>query len=106
MLVVLSGGLLAALSGTGLSAVSQAFAEEDECKDNGNSNCKEEKQKIHQEDNCRIENEIKNDDSDGNSNGQTGNGDIVCWDFAQNPENGDAIVDLDPFQPNPFALIG
>ena len=34
MLVVLSGGLLAALSGTGLSAVSQAFAEEDECKDN------------------------------------------------------------------------
>jgi hypothetical protein len=46
-------------------------------------------------------NEIENDDgSDSNSNGVNGNGDITCWNFAQNPDGGDAIVDddlLDPF---------
>ena len=25
-----------------------------------------------------------------------GNGDITCWNFAQNPEGGDAIVDDEP----------
>ena len=41
-------------------------------------------------------NEIENDDhSDSNSNGDNGNGDITCWNFAQNPEDGDAIVNED-----------
>jgi hypothetical protein len=49
-------------------------------------------------------NEIKNDDkSDDNSNGGNGNGDITCWNFAQNPEDGDAIVDEDVL--DPFSLI-
>jgi hypothetical protein len=85
------------------SQIQPVFADkdEDECEDNGDFNCNEETQKIHQENNCKIVNENENDDkSDENSNGGNSNGDITCWNFAQNPEDGDAIVDedlLDPF---------
>lgn len=100
MLAVLSAGILTALTGTGMSMLSPAFAEDDECEDNGNNNCNEETQKVRQETNCKILNEIENEDSsDGNSNGDNGNGDITCWNFAQNPQNGDAIVD--EFPPGP-----
>ena len=99
MLVVLSAGLLTVLTGTAISQVQPAFADdEDECKDNGNDNCNEENQIIHQENNCKIVNDIENDDdSDDNSNGNNGNGDITCWNFAQNPAGGDAILDEDVF---------
>lgn len=106
MLVVLSAGLLTVLTGTTMSQVQPAFADkdDDECEDNGDFNCNEETQKINQENNCKIVNEIKNDDkSDGNSNGANGNGDITCWNFAQNPEDGNAIVDEDVL--DPFSLI-
>jgi hypothetical protein len=106
MLVVLSAGLLTALTGTAVSQVQPSFADKDEeeCNDNGDFNCNEETQKVHQENNCKIVNEIKNDDkSDDNSNGGNGNGDITCWNFAQNPEDGDAIVDEDVL--DPFSLI-
>jgi len=97
MLAVLSAGILTALTGTGMSVLSPAFAEDDECEDNGNNNCNEETQKVHQETNCKIVNEIENEDgSDDNSNGGNGNGDITCWNFAQNPQDGDAIVDVFP----------
>ncbi len=99
MLVVLSAGMLTVLTGTAISQVQPAFADdEDECNDNGNDNCNEENQIIHQENNCKIVNDIENDDdSDNNSNGDNGNGDITCWNFAQNPESGDAILDEDVF---------
>ena len=99
MLVVLSAGLLTVLTGTAISQVQPVFAEdEDECNDNGDNNCNEENQIIHQETNCKIVNEIENDDdSDNNSNGDNGNGDITCWNFAQNPANGNAILDEDIF---------
>jgi hypothetical protein len=106
MLLVLSAGLLTALTGTAVSQVQPSFADKDEeeCNDNGDFNCNEETQKVHQENNCKIVNEIKNDDkSDDNSNGGNGNGDITCWNFAQNPEDGDAIVDEDVL--DPFSLI-
>ena len=106
MLVVLSAGLLTVLTGTAVSQVQPAFADKDEeeCNDNGDFNCNEETQKVHQQNNCKIVNEIKNDDkSDDNSNGGNGNGDITCWNFAQNPEDGDAIVDVDVL--DPFSLI-
>jgi len=100
MLAVLSAGILTALTGTGISALSPAFAEDDECNDNGDNNCNEETQKVHQETNCKIVNEIENDDgSDENSNGDNGNGNVDCWNFAQNPQDGDAIVD--EFPPGP-----
>ena len=99
MLVVLSAGLLTVLTGTAISQVQPVFAEdEDECNDNGDNNCNEENQIIHQETNCKIVNEIENDDdSDNNSNGDNGNGDITCWNFAQNPANENAILDEDIF---------
>ena len=100
MLAVLSAGILTAITGTGMSILSPAFAEDDECNDNGDNNCNEETQKVHQETNCKIVNEIENEDgSDDNTNGGNGNGDITCWNFAQNPQDGDAIVD--EFPPGP-----
>ena len=46
MLVILSAGLLTALTGSEVSYVAPLFAEEDECEDNGDFNCNEETQKI------------------------------------------------------------
>ena len=80
MLVVLSAGLLTVLTGTAISQLQPAFADDkEECNDNGDDNCNEENQIIHQENNCKIVNEVENDDrSDNNSNGDNGNGDITC----------------------------
>ena len=99
MIALLSAGILAALTGTGLSIVSTVFAE-DECNDNRDFNCNEEAQKVHQENNCKIVNQNENEDkSDNNENQGNTNGDINCWSFAQNPQDGDAIVD--EFPPGP-----
>jgi len=99
MLALLSAGILAALTGTGISLPSAAFAE-DECNDNRDFNCNEETQKVHQENNCKIVNENENDDkSDNNVNEGSDNGEINCWNFAQNPQDGDATVD--EFPPGP-----
>ncbi len=106
MLVVLSAGLMTALTGTGVSALAPAFAIEDDCEDNGDDSCTEENQKVHQENNCKIENEVENDDgSDSNSIGGNSNGDITCWNFAQNPDDGLAIVDDDDDPLDIFAPI-
>jgi hypothetical protein len=104
MLVVLSAGLLTVLTGTAASQIHPVFADKDEeCEDNGDFNCNEENQNVHQENNCKIVNENENDDkSDENINEGSTNGDITCWNFAQNPENGDAIVDEDVI--DPFSL--
>ncbi|HJU79976.1 MAG TPA: hypothetical protein VJ599_10485 [Nitrososphaeraceae archaeon] len=55
MLVVLSAGLLTMLIGTATSQIQPVFADKDEeeCEDNGDFNCNEETQKIHQENNCK-----------------------------------------------------
>ena len=101
MLVILSAAMLTAITGTGVSTLAPVFAEdEDECNDNRDNNCNEETQKVHQENKCKITNDVENEDeSNGNSNSNLGNGDIECWNFAQNPEDGDAIVD--EFPPGP-----
>ena len=100
MLVVLSAGLLTVLAGNGVSTFVPIYAEDDECEDNGNNNCNQETQKVHQEVKCKIVNDVENDEgSDGNSNNNLGNGNIDCWNFAQNPQDGDAI--LDDFPPGP-----
>lgn len=49
-----------------------------------------------------MENDDKSDSNNANGNG---NGDINCWNFAQNPDNGDATVDADLFDPI-FGPIG
>ena len=88
MLVVLSTGLITVLTEAAVSQVQPAFADkdEDECNDNGDNNCNQETQKAHQENNCKIVNEIKNnDESYDNTNGFNCNCDITCLNFAQNP---------------------
>jgi hypothetical protein len=79
MLVVLSTGLLTALTGTGVSMIAPAFAIDDDCEDNGDDSCNELTQKTEQETKCKIVNENENDDhSDSNSNRDFGTGDITC----------------------------
>ena len=104
MSIILATGMLT-VGGTAMSQVAPVFAEEDECNDNRDFNCNEETHKIEQENNCKIVNENENDDkSDENSNGDNSNGDITCWNLAQGPENGAAIVDED--LPDVFGPIG
>jgi hypothetical protein len=68
ILVVLSAGTLTALTGTGMSQAQTAFADTEDCKDNNNDNCNDDRsQYVEQENNCKIENENK-DHSDGNTN--------------------------------------
>lgn len=79
MLVILSAGLLTVITGTGVSNVTPVFADEDDCEDNGDFNCNEETQKIHQETNCKVVGEIENGDkSDGNEMALSSSGDITC----------------------------
>ena len=107
MLVVLSAGLLTALSATGLSSIAPAFADDDddECNDNGRESCNEETQKFKQENNCKIVNDIEADDkSDHNANGNIGTGDIHCWNVGLNPTKGGTIV-VDPDALDVFASL-
>lgn len=79
MLVILSAGLLTVITGSEVSYVAPLFAEEDECEDNGDFNCNEETQKIRQENNCKVNSEIKNGDkSDKNFMDLSSNGVITC----------------------------
>lgn len=102
MLVILSTGLLTAVASTGVSMLTPAFAIEDDCEDNGDDSCQEENQKIHQENNCKIVNESENEDkSDSNKADNTNTGDVTCWDFAQNPDDGEANLGEIHSSPNP-----
>ena len=110
MLVVLSAGLITVLTGTALSQTQPAFADKDkdkdECEDNGDFNCNEETQKVHQEINCKVDGEIENGDkSDRNTMSLSSTGTLNCVNLAQNPEVGEALVDFDPIPSDPFALI-
>lgn len=92
MLAILSAGLLTVLIGTAVSQIQPAFADKDkeECEDNGDFNCNEETQKIHQEINCKVDGSIENGDkSDENSMALSSSGELTCWNLAQNPEDGD-----------------
>ena len=54
MLVVLSAGILTVLTGTGISQVAPAFADKEECEDNGDNNCNERTHTIKQNDDCKV----------------------------------------------------
>jgi maltose-binding protein MalE len=89
MLVVLSAGILTALTATGVSQAQTAFASEKEervCENNNNNNCNDVKQKIYQENKCKIQNENSNErHSDNNDNDiSTGEQELNCWNYAQN----------------------
>jgi hypothetical protein len=89
MFVVLSAGMLTALTGTGMLQAQTALASEDEervCENNNNNNCNDVKQKIHQENKCKIENENENKRHSDNNNNDitTGDQELNCWNHAQN----------------------
>ena len=102
MLAILSTGFLTAITSTGVSMLTPAFAIEDDCEDNDNDSCQEQNQKVHHENNCKIVDKSENvDKSDTNTDTNINSGDKTCWDFAQNPDDGTADVDdpLDIFEP-------
>jgi hypothetical protein len=89
MLVVLSAGILTALTGTGLSQVAPAFADKEECEDNDDNNCNERTHKIKQDDDCKAKNEYEKIGSMGST---TNNNDFVCTNILTSPANGDDDV--------------
>ena len=83
MLVILSAGLLTALTTT-ISMAAPTFADKKKCEDNDNNNCNDthKTQKIDQENKCKIENENEDHSSDnGNSN------QLACVNLAANAKN-------------------
>jgi hypothetical protein len=91
MFVALSAGMLAVLTGTGMSHVQQAFADEDECEDNGDDSCNERTQKTELENKCKIVNENENDDrSDDNVNTGSTN-DLTCSNSIAGDDGDDGI---------------
>ena len=89
-LVVLSAGMLTALTGTGMLQVQSAAASSDEeriCENNNNNNnCNDVKQKFEQENKCKIQNENSNErHSDNNDNSiNTDEQEVNCWNYGQN----------------------
>ncbi len=89
MLVVLSAGMLTVLTGTGISQVTPAFADKEECKDNDDNNCNERTHLIKQDDDCKAKNEYEKIGSMGTT---TNNNDFVCTNILTSPANGDDDV--------------
>jgi len=81
MFVVLSAGMLTALTVTMMSQATPVFADKKKCKDNGDNNCndKHRTQKIDVKNKCEIENKNK-DHSSHNDN----ENELVCANEAAN----------------------
>ena len=83
MLVVLSAGMLTALTATATLQGQTAFADKKKCEDNSDNNCNDQNQNMKQKNECKIENENK-DHSDNNLNSaapQT----LICTTVGINP---------------------
>ena len=89
MLSLLSVGMLALLTGTGVSHVAPAFADKEECENNDDNNCNETNHKIIQENNCKAENEYE---KIGSMNNPTNNNQFVCSNVLTSPANGNDNV--------------
>ena len=105
MIILLTGGILTALTATGVS-VAPAFAAKDECEDNDDDNCNETTHKIIQENNCKSVNESKKIGSLGNP---LNDNRFTCTNGLDSPANGNDNI-FDPIQPpntttDVFALI-
>ena len=87
MLVVLSTGMLTALTATGMPQAQPVFAETEDCEDNDDDNCNERNKKIDQEIDCRILVDNSNNFlgiSENNAGLSTS-----CSNFAANPDDVD-----------------
>ena len=85
MFVALSLGILTALTGTGISQVAPVFAETEDCEDNDDDNCNERNKKIHQEIDCRIV--VDNRDNNQGNSQNNGGLSTSCSNFAANPDD-------------------
>ncbi len=84
--------MLTALTATVISQLEPAFADKKKCEDNSDNSCNDETQKVEQENNCKIENENK-DNSDHNANSN----ELICTNLAVNPgHDGDLLVSSIP----------
>ena len=83
MFVVLSAGMLTALSATMMSQAVSVFTDKKKCEDNDNNNCNDthKTQKIDEKNKCKIENENK-DHSKKNDNLN----ELACVNLAPIPE--------------------
>ena len=86
MFIALTIGIFTALTGTGISQVAPAFADKEECEDNGDDNCNERTHKIIQEDKCKAVNEYEHI---GTMASSTNNNQFSCDNDLSNPANGD-----------------
>jgi len=86
ILVILSAGILTALTGTGVSQVAPAFADKDECEDNDDNNCNQGTHIIKQSEDCKAQNEFEKIGSMGNP---VDNNQFVCTNILTSPANGD-----------------
>jgi hypothetical protein len=98
MFVVLSAGMLTALTVTMMSQATPVFADKKKCKDNGDNNCndKHRTQKIDVKNKCEIENKNK-DHSSHNDN----ENELVCANEAANLNGVEIIGEPDEGHHNP-----
>ena len=83
MLVVLSTGMLTALTLTGMPQAQPVFAEKEECEDNDDKNCN--KKEIEQTNDCRIE--VDNSNNDAGTSQNNAPLTTSCSNFAANPDD-------------------
>lgn len=81
--VVLSIGMLTALTATGMPQAQPVFAEKEECEDNDDKNCN--KKEIEQENDCRIV--VDNSDNQGGTSQNNAGLSTDCSNFAANPDD-------------------
>jgi hypothetical protein len=96
MFVVLSIGILTALTGTGISQVAPGFADKEECEDNDDNNCNEMTHNIIQENNCKSVNEFEHIGVLGsplNDNRFTCTNDLTELANGNDNENVDIVID-------------
>jgi hypothetical protein len=105
MLVLLTSGIITALTATGVS-VAPAFANKEECEHNHDDNCNERTHKIIQENNCKSVNESEKIGSLGSP---LNDNRFTCTNGLDSPANGNDNI-FDPIEPqntitDVFALI-
>lgn len=85
MLVVLSTGMLTALTATAMPQAQPVFAETEDCEDNDDDNCNERNKEIEQENDCRIV--VDNSNNQGGTSQNNAPLTTSCSNFAATPDD-------------------
>ena len=83
MLIVLSTGILTALTATAMPQAQPVFADKKECEKNDDKNCN--KKEIDQKNECQIK--VDNSNNQGGTSQNTGQLTTICSTFAANPDD-------------------